>query len=101
MSNISPSHSHEADMGFTRRELLRGLPNAVVPYQIVDPEADVVIIRLDDCEVRLSTGPDGVRAIASMRVPRLAVKLEFFGFDQVRYDAFMKQFKKSLHKGGG
>ena len=88
-------------MGFTRSELLKGLPNAVVPYQIRDISADPVEIIDQGRIVKLTTGPDGFRAIASMRVPSLPVTLEFFGFDEQQYTLFMQRFRKYLHKGGG
>ena len=56
---------------------------------------------MDDRTVRLLTGKDGYRAIASMRIPQLAVTLEFSGFSQLQYDQFMDRFRKYLHKGGG
>jgi len=96
-----PTHVHRADMGFTRAELLKGLKAAVEPYRVVDPSGDPIEISGDGRTVRLSTGADGFRAIASMRVPLLSVKLEFFGFDNGQHTAFMNRFKRYLHKGGG
>lgn len=101
MSIAAPDYLHEADMGFTRNELLSGLANAVSPYTVLTLEAAIILIEGQGRQVQLHTGADRIRAIASMRVPCLAVKLEFFGFDIEQYQAFMLRFKKSLHKGGG
>lgn len=92
---------HQADMGFTRAELLKGLKTAVEPYQIRDLDAEVIEITAAGRTVKLSTGPDGFRTIASMRVPMLPVKLEFSGFNAEQYRQFMLRFKRYLHKGGG
>lgn len=97
----SPSHIHVADMGFTRAELLKGLEKAVFPYQVVNLTSDQVEIVKDNRMVKLSTGKDGFRAIASMRVPQLSVSLEFFGFSHDQFEQFMQRFRKYLHKGGG
>lgn len=88
-------------MGFTRRELLKGLENAVAPYKVVDLATDPVEIIDEGRIVKLTTGVDGFRAIASMRVPSLPVTLEFFGFDEQQHLLFMQRFRKYLHKGGG
>ncbi len=92
---------YQADMGFTRVELLKGLENAVVPYRVVSLSSDPVEIVKEDRLIQLTTGADGFRSIASMRIPLLSVSLDFFGFDQMQYDEFMQRFRKYLHKGGG
>lgn len=101
MGSRVPDFLHEADMGFTRKELVRGLENAVVPYTVVASAANPVQIKLDHRLVELHTGPDETRVIASMRMPRISVKLAFYGLTEAEYQAFMNRFKKSLHKGGG
>ena len=35
MNDQSPAFSYQADMGFTRQELLKGLPTAVLPLPVV------------------------------------------------------------------
>jgi hypothetical protein len=93
--------THVADMGFTRAELLKGLKTAVFPYQVVNLNTDMIKIVDEDRVVRLTTGKDGFRAIASMQVPKLSVQLEFINFDQDQFERFMQRFRKYLHKGGG
>jgi hypothetical protein len=92
---------YQADMGFTRRELLKGLQTAVHPYEVKSLFTDPVEIVQDSRMVKLMTGADGFRAIASMRVPQLSVTLKFYGFSQQQHDQFMERFRKYLHKGGG
>ena len=101
MSANEPDFRYQADMGFTRVELLKGLENAVMPYTVSGGRKDPIEIHHDGRLVKLTTGPDGYRAIASMRIPLLPVKLEFFGFDQSQYEEFLARFRKYLHKGGG
>lgn len=93
--------THVADMGFTRAELLKGLEVAVRPYRVVNPDAVVIEIIDGDRMVKLSTGADDFRSIASMRVPKLSVQLDFFNFNQNQFERFMQRFRKYLHKGGG
>ena len=93
--------THVADMGFTRAELLKGLETAVFPYQVVNLNASTVEIVDEDRVVRLTTGKDGFRAIASMQVPKLSVRLEFINFNRDQFERFMQRFRKYLHKGGG
>ena len=97
----TPCFRYCADMGFSRKELVKGLPAAVLPYHVVDAGAKAIHITMGDQRVILTTGPDQFRAIASMRIPVLAVSLEFYHFNQDQYDQFMRRFKKYLHKGGG
>ena len=101
MTHSAPDFTYHADMGFTRRELLRGLKAAVFPYTMVNTRASEIEIIDANRIVKLTTGPDNYRMIASLKIPQLSVNLEFFNFDQSQYDQFMDRFKKYLHKGGG
>ena len=101
MNAAQPDFLWEAQMGFTRRELLRGLPRAVEPYTILDPTQNPVEIGLEDRIVRLYTGDEGFRSIASMRIPVMPVRLEFVGFNQAEHDTFLGRFRTYLQKGGG
>ena len=55
----------------------------------------------DTRRVRLTLYAERIRCIGAIRVPVSAVKLEFFNFDEVRYERFMARYKRHLHKGGG
>ncbi len=101
MKSAEPDFIHRADMGFSRNELIRGLETAVSPYKVVNSGANEIEIVENGRIVKLTTGPDSFRTIASMKIPLLSVCLKFFNFDQSRYDLFMDRFKKYLHKGGG
>lgn len=96
-----PDFSWQAQMGYTRDELIRGLPRAVAPYRVLDSSANPVEIVLDSRIVRFYTGQEGFRAIASMRIPVIPVKLEFFGFSNDQHDVFLHRFRTYMQKGGG
>jgi hypothetical protein len=101
MTRSRPDFIYHADMGFTRSELLRGLEKAVLPYKLVNTQTAEIEIFEANRMVKLTTGPDNFRMIASMKIPQLSVNLEFFDFDQSQFEQFMDRFKKYLHKGGG
>lgn len=101
MSDVEPDFSWQAQMGYARHELIRGLPRAVAPYRILNPSSEPVEIVLDSRIVRLYTGRGGFRAIASMRIPVIPVRLEFFGFSKEQHDAFLHRFRTYLQRGGG
>ena len=101
MTEEGPDFLWEAQMGFTRRELLRGLPRAVEPYEIRDPAVNPVEISQGNRIVSLYTGAEGFRSIASMRIPVMPVRLEFRGFNEAEYESFLGRFRTYLQKGGG
>ena len=101
MTLQSPGFSYKAEMGFTHRELLKGLPSAVEPYTVSRISDCIYEMTSEDRLVRLTMQPERVRKIASIRLPITDVELLFFGFEQNQYDAFMWRFKKYLQRGGG
>ena len=66
-----------------------------------ESRAMVYQLRHDTRRVRLTLYAERIRSIGAIRVPVSAVKLEFFNFDEVRYERFMARYKRHLHKGGG
>ena len=93
--------THRAEMGFTHRELLNGLPAAVAPF-CIEKRADLVYrLHHQERRVVLTLQPEISRLIAALAIPVTAVKLEFFGFSKAHFEAFMDRYKRYLHKGGG
>lgn len=90
-----------AEMGFTHRELLNGMPAAVAPYTITEHADRVWRIEDGERRVLLTLAPERRRPVANLRVPVTGVKLEFFNFNQTSFESFMQRYKKYLHKGGG
>ncbi len=113
-ADTAPDFVYEAEMGFARGELLAGLPAAIAPFRIeshcvessdelhcVESRATVYQLCHDTRRIRLTLYAERIRCIGAIRVPVSAVKLEFFNFDEVRYERFMARYKRHLHKGGG
>ena len=122
-ADTAPDFVYEAEMGFARGELLAGLPAAIAPFRIEshcvesrdgesnddglrelrNSESRTTVYQLchDTRRVRLTLYAERIRSIGAIRVPVSAVKLEFFNFDEVRYERFMARYKRHLHKGGG
>ena len=99
--SLDPDYRYEAEMGFTHYELLKGLPSAVIPYQVVKVGALEYEMQCDGRHVRLLLSPERARVIASISLPVTDVVLSFFNFDEAQYTAFMDRFKRYLHRGGG
>ena len=93
--------THRAEMGFTHRELLKGLPSAVAPFQIEKRSDLVYRLHHEAQRVVVTLQPETSRPIAAITVPVTAVKLEFFGFSEADFQSFMDRYKRYLHKGGG
>ncbi len=96
-----PDFLWQEQMGYTRKELVRGLPRAVSPYRILDVAANPVEMVYQHCAVKMHLGEDGWRMLGSMRISCLSVRLEFFRFHAEQYEAFLHRFRTYLHRGGG
>jgi hypothetical protein len=92
---------YKAEMGFTHRELLKGLPNAVVPYDVTQKSTLIYSITNENRVATLSMGLERVRKIAALSLPVIDVEIRFENFDELQFQAFMDRFKKFLHRGGG
>ena len=101
MTAAGPDFTWRALMGFTRIELMRALPRAVEPYEVRNTAANPVEIALGNHIVQLYAGPERMRSLASLKIPELPVRLEFYGFDAFEHDAFLSRFRRFLQKGGG
>jgi hypothetical protein len=99
--SASPSHVYQADMGFSHRELIKGLPSAVFPYTVNRVSSDTYSFTLENRIARLHLGPEISRKIASLKLPVTKIIIEFENFSALQYESFMERFKKYLHRGGG
>ena len=93
--------SYEADMGFTHRELERGLVTAVAPYTISKTSSLKFEFRHDNYLVVLDLKPEETRKIASIRLPITTIKLSFHGMPEEEYERFLHNFRRHLQRGGG
>ena len=92
---------YQAEMGFTRNELLKGLPSAVAPYAIIQEGQYCVIAAFRNQVVQITLGEERLRTIASIALPVIDVMIEFENFSQQDYAVFIERFRKYLHRGGG
>lgn len=88
-------------MGFTRHELLKGLPSAIAPYVITREEPHCVTAIAQNRIARICLGEERLRTIASISLPVINVEIEFENFSKQDYAAFVERFRKYLHRGGG
>jgi hypothetical protein len=88
-------------MGFSHRELIKGLPSAVFPYTVKQDSGDSYSFTRDNRIARLHLGPEISRNIASLKLPVTQISIEFENFSAAQYESFMERFKKYLHRGGG
>jgi len=92
-------------MGYSRAELLSRLPSAAAPFTVTRQTSGEYVLRDGDNAgagyVALTMQAQTQRRLGAIALPVTRVRLEFFGFDAARFDAFMRRFKQYLHKGGG
>ena len=103
MTDSKPDYTpdYRAEMGFTHRELLKGLPNAVAPYS-VSKSADLEYrITHKNQTAVLTISPERSRKIAAIALPVIDVMIQFENFNELQYRTFLDRFKKYLHRGGG
>ena len=91
----------QKDMGLREAEFLAALPRVLTGFQWVEVEAGVIRAVQGDRELLLEYGPETVRCIAAVRLPRLPVTLAFRGFADAERDAFLAHFDRRFRRGGG
>jgi len=96
-----PSHVYQADMGFSHRELIKGLPSAVIPYTVSRITSESYSFSCENRVAKMSLGPENTRKIASLKLPVTRITIEFENFSDHQYESFLERFKKYLHRGGG
>ncbi len=90
-------------MGFSRTEFIRVLPRALSGYliesqgvdrwHISDPQRKLLV------SLRIDVGPE--RCIGALRLPVLAVEMEFLAAEDGPRRDFLRRFERGFHKGGG
>lgn len=90
----------EREMGCTREDLLRWLPEATghAPARV---EGDAVVVSVGGGEVRITTRVLPPRRIALVSLPVLAVGFSFDGLDATAREAFLERFDLYTRRGGG
>ncbi|MYD76269.1 MAG: hypothetical protein F4244_06630 [Gammaproteobacteria bacterium] len=92
---------YRAEMGYSRRELLRELPSAVSPYETSLQDDGVVAISCNGRLARLVISNDRNRRIGSLSLPVIDVTIDFENFTERQYAEFVERFRTRLHRGGG
>lgn len=90
----------DREMGCTRRELLRVLPDAIgnAPALI---EGDEVTHRLAVGELQITMREAPPRRLALLALPVLAVRFRFLGVGEADREAFLARFDAYTRRGGG
>ena len=101
MNLNDPLFSYSAEMGFSHRELRRGLTSAVSPYIINEKDPLRFLFENDTAVVEMRIKPEYKRVIASFSLPVTHVTLNFFNMDETEYERFLGRFRRYLQKGGG
>jgi len=87
-------------MGITHAEFFRLIPIALGTDQY-SVSANGIKMTNGDTAVDIALGPEGIRQIALLVVPRTSVRLTLEGFSGAATDEFMVKFDRAFQRGGG
>ncbi|MEQ8321060.1 MAG: hypothetical protein RH946_12395 [Rhodospirillales bacterium] len=89
-------------MGITHAEFVRLLPRALKSHHFqVHDNTTVRVEGGHGKHIDIGLGPEQVRQIALMRIATTAVTLSFTGYSEAERKAFLEQFDRAYHRGGG
>ena len=89
-------------MGITHAEFVRLLPRALKSHHfMVHNNTTVRVEGGHGKHIEIELGPEQVRQIALMRIATTAVTLSFSGYTEDEQKAFLEQFDRAYHRGGG
>ncbi len=90
----------DREMGCTREDLLRWLPEATgnAPARV---EGDAIVLSVGGGEVRVTTRVRPARRIGLVSLPVLAVSFRFDGIGADAREAFHARFDLYTRRGGG
>lgn len=93
-------NSLSREMGFTREEFFRLLPNALndLPRQLDDAG---VSVEMNAGSVRIDVGEQQFRHIASISMPYVKVDFEFSNVTEADRIEFLRYFDLRYQRGGG
>lgn len=90
----------DKEMAVTHAEFRRNLPNAF-PDGNYEVQGATVVVADGERRLAITLGPEGVRQIALLRLPKTAVTLVFTGYDDARRAAVLERFDKAFQRAGG
>lgn len=89
-------------MGITHAEFVRLLPRALKSHHfVVHHNTTVRVEGGHNKHIDIVLGPEHVRQIALMRIATTDVTLSFTGYSDTERQAFLEQFDRAYHRGGG
>ncbi len=90
----------DREMGCTREDLLRWLPEAT-GHAPASVQGDAIVLAVAGGEVRIVARELPPRRIALVALPVLAVSFRFRGLDAAARAAFVERFDLYTRRGGG
>jgi hypothetical protein len=91
----------EREYGCTEREWCRWMPAATGGLERLDESPQAMVVRIGTGRLHLRWQVLTPRAIALLRLPRLAVTFAFEGVPLEDRLAFLRRFDLHLQRGGG
>ncbi|MBL8345888.1 MAG: hypothetical protein JNN03_10635 [Rubrivivax sp.] len=91
----------EREYGCTEREWRGWMPSATGGHECTDDAPQALSVRIGAGHLRLQWQVLPPRAIALLRLPRLAVRFAFEGVPLDERVAFLRRFDLHLQRGGG
>nr|CAA6829427.1 MAG: Unknown protein [uncultured Thiotrichaceae bacterium] len=90
-------------MGFTRKEFMKALPNALhdYPYQINEDVITITPPESGSHQITITLGAEAIRKIALIQLPYIHVDFDFTAVDAATHQRFLTQFDLYYRKGGG
>lgn len=88
------------EMGLTHTDFFRILPKALHRYAYTLQNLEVVVVD-GGRRLIIRLGPERVRQIGSLRLPKTEISFEFHGYSGEQITAFLGQFDRYYHRGGG
>ena len=88
------------DMGLSHREFFASL--ATLAKEVSCRKSDTgAIVEYDSGEVHVVLGPEGIRKLGAITLPRTSVSLEFHNLSEAQRGQFLERFNIAFRRGGG
>lgn len=95
-----PTYAFTREMGLTREEFFKSLPQAIDHREFTVTNG-VVRIEFDNRAVTIELGEERTRSIALLKLPYMEVSFTFLDFTVQERDRFMERFNLYFRRGGG
>ena len=94
------SYAFTREMGLTREEFYKSLPQAIAHHEFTVTNG-VVRIEFGNRAVTIELGQERTRSIALLKLPYIEVSFTFVGFSVQERERFMERFNLYFRRGGG